>query len=253
MTNHHDDIAEMLGAYALNAVDSAERAMVEDHLQSCPRCRAEVSDHRWVGAQLANSGGDAPDGLWDRIAATLEETAPAMRLDLPVPPAAIIPLAGRRRRGHRIVVGLVAAAAALVIGVLGAQVIAQEDRIEDLQTALGDEAILSAANLALVDPAAAHTRLRSPDGATTAAAVLLPNGLGYLMAQDMPTLDQGLTYQLWGQTRGGLISLGLLGPAPHDVVAFQAAADIRALAITTEVAPGVKASVNPPALAGTFD
>jgi len=253
VTADHDDIVELLGAYALHAVDPAERDAIERHLEECPRCRAEVADHRWVATQLGNSGGDAPDGLWDRIAATLEETAPAMRLDLPVPGGAVIPLADRRRRGNRLVVGAVAAAAAVVIAVLGVQVVAQDDRIEDLQVALEDEAMLSAANLALADPSAARTQLVSPDGAVTVAAVLLPNGMGYLMAQDMPSLDRDLTYQLWGQTGSGLISLGLLGADPNEIVAFQAADDVQALAITEEQAPGVERSTNTPALAGTFD
>ena len=249
----HETISELLGAYALHAVDPAERTEIERHLEECPRCRAEVAEHQWVATQLGNSGGDAPDGLWDRIAGTLEESAPPMRLDLPAPGGAIIPLAGRRRRGNRIVVGAVAAAAAAVIAVLGVQVVAQDDRIEDLEVALEDEALMSAANLALANPAAARTQLASPDGSIEVAAVLLPDGTGYLMAQDMPELDADRTYQLWGQTESGLISLGVLGREPNEIVGFQAAGGVEALAITEEQAPGVERSANAPALAGTFD
>jgi hypothetical protein len=253
MSASHDDVAELLGAYALHAVDPDEQAEIERHLEGCPRCRAEVADHRWVATQLGNSGGDAPDGLWDRIASTLEETAPPMRLDLPVPQGQVVPLAPRRRQGNRLVVAALAAAAAVVIGLLGAQVLSQDDRIDDLQVALEERAILSAANVALSDPSAERARLQSPDGAISATAVLLADGTGYLMADGMPALDDDLTYQLWGQTDGGLISLGLLGADPNEVVAFQAADDVQALAVTREQAPGVAQSQNPPALAGTFD
>jgi hypothetical protein len=145
------------------------------------------------------------------------------------------------------------AAAALVIGVLGVQVVRQDQRIDELRTALGSETMLRAANLALTDPGAHQARLRSVDGTVTATAVVLPDGTGYLMAEDMPALARDRTYQLWGQTSGGLISLGLLGSHPAAVVAFQATDGVAALAITDERAPGVVSSTNPPALAGHLD
>jgi len=72
----HEELQELLGAYALDAVDADERGRVEDHLRGCARCRAEVEQHREVAAQLAYTGADAPDGLWRRIAAQLD-AAPA--------------------------------------------------------------------------------------------------------------------------------------------------------------------------------
>jgi hypothetical protein len=249
MTATHDDVAELLGAYALNAVDPDERALVDAHLEVCPRCRAELQDHDAVTALLGNSGGAAPDGLWDRIASTLEETAPPMRLDLPAGAGTVVPLAGRRRLPRA---GFLAAAAAavVVIGALGVQVVRQEDRISDLREAMTDEGMLRAANLALRDPRAEEASLTSPDGDLSASAVLLPDGTGYLMLDGVPDLREGRTYQLWGQTEGGLISLGLLGDQPEEVVAFQASDHIDALAITEEDAPGVVQSSNPPTLTG---
>ena len=82
--------------------------------------------------------------------------------------------------------------------------------------------------------------------------MLLPDGTGYLLTDDLPALDDSRTYQLWGQTGGGLISLGLLGANPGEVVPFQASGDIAALAITEEVAGGVGQSENSPALLGRF-
>jgi hypothetical protein len=248
----HDQIMELLGAYALNAVEPDEVAEVERHLDGCPRCRDEVRAHREVAALLGNSGGAAPDGVWDRIAGALEESAPPMRLSLtPQSEAQVVPLARRRRqRPGRVLVGLAGAAVAVVIAVLGVQVVTLQDRYDDLQAALEDDAVLSAANLALVDPAATRTDLAAPDGGLTASAVLLPNGTGYLMVHDLPELDTDRTYQLWGQTDGGLISLGILGADPNDVVPFQASDDLAALAITEEVSGGVVQSANPAVVVG---
>ena len=39
----HDEAAELLGAYALDAVEADERDAIEHHLNECPRCRAEVA------------------------------------------------------------------------------------------------------------------------------------------------------------------------------------------------------------------
>ncbi len=249
----HDEVVELLGAYALHAVDPDEAALVERHLDECPRCRDEVRGHRGVATLLGNSGGDAPADLWDRIASTLEVEAPPMRLSLPGSGATIIPIASRRRtRGNRVVIAAIGAAAAVTIGALGVKVVQQDDQINRVSTALGDDAMLTAANLALVDPSAIQSTLRSPDGTLSASAVVLPNGTGYLVVHELPALDDTRTYQLWGQTAGGLISLGLLGAHPAAVLPFQVSGDVAALAITEEVAGGVLQSQNPPALLGRF-
>ncbi len=62
-----DDFEELLGAYALDACDPDEAAAVAAHLNDCPRCRAELAAHLEVAGVLGNLGGEAPDGLWDRI------------------------------------------------------------------------------------------------------------------------------------------------------------------------------------------
>jgi hypothetical protein len=76
------DVEELLGAYALDAVDPDEREAVERHLPECPRCRNELAGHLEVAALLGNTGAPAPDGVWARIASSLEEPPPALRLSL---------------------------------------------------------------------------------------------------------------------------------------------------------------------------
>jgi anti-sigma factor RsiW len=76
----HAELQELLGAYALDAVEADEAAAIERHLPTCPRCRTELADHREVAALLGYAGGSAPSGLWDRIVASLEEPPPALRL-----------------------------------------------------------------------------------------------------------------------------------------------------------------------------
>lgn len=254
----HDQIAELLGAHALHAVEPDEAALVEAHVAECPRCRAELHDHRAVATLLGNSGGDAPDGLWDRIASALEEAPPPMRLDLQAGEGRVVPLAPRRApevasarlstRGR----WLAAAAAVVVIAGLGAVALRQEDRISDLQATLARQGTSAEAMQALSDPDARTVELASADGSVSIPAVLLPDGTGYLLAGDLAALGPQRTYQLWGQTDAGLVSLGLLGSNPNDVVAFQGGHEISALAVTDEEAPGVVQSANQPVVAGAF-
>jgi hypothetical protein len=242
----HEEIQELLGAYALNAVDPDEVELVERHLEECPRCRSEVAGHRDVATRLGNAGGDAPEGLWDRIASHLEETPPPMRLPLPGADHGVIPLAPRRRaRSNRMVVAALGVAAALAIGVLGVQVVRQQDQLDRFEAALDDGSML--------DPDAASADLQSTDGDVRGSAVLLSNGTGYLMVDELPALEDGRTYQLWGKTSSGVISLGLLGSEPGAILPFQAGEDLDALAITAEEAGGVVQSENAPVVAGGFD
>src|SRR5262249_58918174 len=93
------------------------------------------------------------------------------------------------------------------------------------------------ARTAATAPGARHASLTDADGKTLATAVLSRDGTGYLTA-NLPTAAAGETYQLWGITRTGTVSLGVLGRDPATV-AFKAAAPTMSLAITTEVAGGV--------------
>ena len=249
MSDVHEHISELLGAYALHAVEPDEVDAIEAHLSECPRCRAELAEHAEVAALLGNSGADAPEGLWDRIAGALEDGPPPMRVTVSPAEADVIPLA-RARRPRAL--SLAAAAAAVVAVVaLGTQVVRQQGEIDDLQSAMVDDALLTAANEALADPDGSRSTLVSPDGTLRAVAVLLPDGTGFLLGDALPELAGDRTYQLWGQVGDELVSLGVLGGSP-EVAAFQADGDVAALAVTEEVAGGVVRSEQSPTVAGRF-
>lgn len=58
----------LLGAYALDAVDQAEREQVEAHLAGCAACRRELARLR-EAADMLPSASRPPEGLWKRIVA----------------------------------------------------------------------------------------------------------------------------------------------------------------------------------------
>lgn len=254
MNYSHDDIAELLGAYALDAVEPDEADAVEAHLVECPRCTAEVAEHREVAAMLAHTGAPAPDGLWTRIAESLEEPPPEMSIPLTTsePEGGVVELAERRRGriARWLPAGAAAAAVLVVVGLVAGLVVADDeggsvDRSEDVALPLLEDV----ARRVLNDPDAVKVNLTSSDGELAAPAAIDADGSGYLFGNALPALDETQTYQLWGVSDGAVVSLGVLGASP-DVVAFHVGDGVRSLVITQEVAGGVPSSANPPFLAG---
>jgi anti-sigma-K factor RskA len=242
----HDEVAELLGAYALDAVDADERAAIEAHLSTCARCRAEVAEHREVAALLAHEGGDAPDGLWSRIAGSLDAPPPELRLR-PVPPSAAAEQVVRRPVPRWATAVLAAAAAVLVV--LGVTVVRQGDRIDELEATATTDPLEVALQAALDDPTTTVVELASPDGSVQLRGAVTDDGRGFLRASSLPALDEDRTYQLWGAAPSGdLVSLGVLGADP-GVVAFDASG-FELLAVSEEDLPGVLAPTADPVVAG---
>ncbi len=239
----HAEVAELLGAYALDALEVDEARQVASHLADCPSCAAEVTQHREVAGLLAAGWLPAPDGVWEQIAEALEENPPPVPDVLALAPA-------RRRRGVWARVATVAAVvAALVIGALGTRVFDDQRRLDDLAVALAGEELTRAANAAANHPDAVPVALRSADGSVEADAYLLPDGTGFLVSDTLAALDPAETYQLWAVVGTAKISLGVLGPDP-GVSAFRVVGDVSALAITEEEAGGVVVSQRAPTVVG---
>ena len=253
---NHEEIAELLGAWALDAVDSEEAAMVAAHLEVCPRCAQEVDGYREAAAALAFVGTTAPGGLWERIEARLEEEPPpaldmARITRLPSATSDGGRVAGRTGTGRRrsgvvrigpwSVTGVRAAAAtALAVAAVGIALLGLQ--VQHLHTQVGH--LASRSQFALPD-GAVRVNLRSPDRSTLVPAVLSADGDGFVEVGNLPVLPPGQTYQLWAVTGGRRISIGVLGNT-FDVSTFKAQGTIDLLAITAEDAPGVEQSDKPP-------
>jgi anti-sigma factor RsiW len=269
----HEEIEELLGAYALDAVDPETAAVIEAHLAECMRCAAEVAQHHEVAGLLANSGGAPPARLWDGIASQLDGTSDqswdrlAARLDEPGTVRALAPDAAeatvtpidssRGRKWMSAGAGVVAAAAAVLALVFGLQVHHLNSQVNALQS--GPQ-LSAAEQAALASPSTRQVALAStsPTGARTTPAtiVLTAAGTGFLInhsADGLTPLPSDRTYQLWGVVGERTISLGLLGPRP-DIVPFSVAgsAPVTEFAITDEVAGGVVQSVNSPVAVGAL-
>ena len=245
MADEREPIDELLGAYALDAVDDHERRQVEAYLETDPRARAEVEAHREVAAMLAFSGERPPDGLWDRIAGALEEAAPTPGPEL----ARVLPIDRRRRR--RGLLGTVAAAVGVAAAAVAITLVVVDRTGSDEPFDAGT--IDQAFGQAWASPDGRHTELVADTADFSADAVVLPTGTGFLSASGLPELPETETYQLWGvYGDDDVISLGVLGNRP-GIEPFTAEDDVQTLVITREQAGGVMASTTGAVLAGELN
>ena len=251
----HDEASDLLGVYALDAVDGDERTELEEHLETCPRCRAELDSLREVATAMGNSVETPPEGLWSQIALRLpvrqegEEPPPMPQLAQEPRSPFRAPAAGptRRRRVLTGTVGAIAVAAASVAAVLGIGLVRADNKVSNLQAAS------PAVTAALHAPGHHLVVLDSTTFKTEQAkVVVLPSGQGFLVSSTLPSLDNGRTYQLWAIEGNQPISLGLLGHAPGQA-AFTMAGSTRTshLSITAEPAGGSVFPTGPIIATGT--
>jgi anti-sigma factor RsiW len=260
VSEYHDQFSELLGAYALDAVDPDEQAQIELHLRTCPWCAAEVAEHREVASLLSHTGTDAPEGVWDRIVAELSPPAPPLRMSFsplgevdPVaglavprvaPPAqtgSVTPL--RPSRVSR-TLGAVLAVAACLLLVLGVVAVDQQRRIQRMEETAAPP---SPAGAALV------VELSGDDADSGAKAVVEHSGQGVLVSHDLPDVSDDELYQLWGSIDGVILSLGTFDSAT-EVVNFQLDPErldlVEGFMVTLEKSPGAPTSEHPPVIIG---
>lgn len=223
---------ELLGAYALDALDADERRAVDEYLLVSPQARAEVREHQEVATFLAFSGASAPDGLWDRISGSLDGVAPSPGPEL----AKVMPIDRRRRMAGRVASWALASAAAAVIAVVAVQVIDGRSEVRD--------PIAEAVDQARADRDSRVAMLTAEGSDVSVEAIVDQDGHGYLIASELPALSSDQTYQLWGVVNDTVISLGILGRSP-EIESFSVEGDLTALVITEEVAGGVAVSEQP--------
>lgn len=262
------DLDELLGAYALDAVDDDERARVEDYLAINPRAAEEVRQHREVATMLAFTGMDAPDGVWARIENEIEASAPEPGPELakvfaleapdstkvvgapetPAAPTSPVTDLTAERASRRAPMWLLGAAAAVALFVAGAVLVAG---LSDDSTG---NPLRDAYAAAEADRDSVRTELVAEGSDAVAVGLIDQDGHGYLDASTLPPLESGLTYQLWGviAENGDVVSLGILGSTP-ELETFTVESEVAALAVTIEQSPGVISDGNPDgAFVGTF-
>jgi anti-sigma-K factor RskA len=250
----HEEFADALSAYALDAMDGAERRAFEAHLASCRQCQDELAELRRVTAGI---------GL-----ATAPEAPPAplrartLRHATAQPRAAV----GAARRGGSLMPWLLAAAAVFVAVVATGYALA-------LRTELDSVSALASAAAARVETLRAEllqlredsARLRTvvnivnaPDvrqarlagsgeaaGATGRAFWSQSTGLVFNAAK-LPQLAPDRSYELWvippgadaTPVSGGVLTVAADGTATHAVPLPAGVPAAAVVAVTIEAAGG---------------
>ena len=282
--DQHQLVAELLGAFALHAVDPDEAEMVERHLAECPRCQIEVDQLRAVAAAMGNSSEPPSVALWDRIAAQLAVPVGASRqADVPtaslratggghlleMPRAGIpnepaqrphrrsVPPAGsksHRRAWTTVAVGAAAACAALA-AVFGIKWSDANSRVNELQNALVHHGTRAAVDAALESPGRRVVDLRSSDGVQVAELVVRRDAGGFVVSSRMRALPVEETYQLWAEIGHRAISLGLLGARLGEGDAFSVGSSVghvTEVMVTVEPSGGVVSPGSAPVASGAL-
>jgi anti-sigma-K factor RskA len=225
----HNELRDMLGAYALGAVTAEEAAAMRAHLATCAECQAELAE-LWAAVDALPEGIEPlapPLALRDRIAAAIaaEPLAPAP----PPPPAPAItsrPVAPVVRpaawwSGAR---PWVAAAAVLLL--ISAALLIWALRLRDQI-----QSVPAAETIALAPTDAAP-------GASGDVRYLPDNQLFVVDVRDLPPLAPGEVYEVWLiPHQGAPVPAGTFDRPTdrHAVIADRG--QYQALAITTEPGP----------------
>jgi hypothetical protein len=193
---NHDQIRELLEAYALGVLEPAEQAAVEEHLPGCESCRRLAADYAIVAEAL-------PAAL---AAATPSQPDPALR-------AHLLRRLGRPRLRVRVSTAAAALALAVAVALLAwttqlNQTLATE-RALYAQLAGQQEIVFEVVD----SPEATRVVLRPPvPGSTAYGKVFTTPDLPFVvaMAGRLPTPPAGQLYHLWLERDGATVLAGTL-------------------------------------------
>ncbi|MGW6979101.1 anti-sigma factor [Streptomyces sp. NPDC054932] len=204
---HRSDVHALTAAYALNALDPAEREQFTAHLAQCEECRQEVAEFRATAARLAAAASQPPP------ASMKQQTMAAVDGVRQLPPRSStalspVPLRGvLRRKAGLLVVAASVVAAALFAGLAAWQ--HQESRQYE-QQARRSEQHLEDVTTVLTAPDARAARGRTSNGASTAVVSSALRNKAVFTASGLPAPVSGKTYQLWLDHDGTMRPAGFI-------------------------------------------
>jgi hypothetical protein len=252
----HEQYADDLALYALDAFRGEDRARLEEHLATCAACRLELEQLRGDTALLALSaaGPRPPQRARQRL---LDAVAREPRLPAAVPASP--------RRSWWGALGWAAAAAILVLAASfwKENVVLQQGlasaRSQAAETAR-EMAELRKVAAPIIEPEAQRVTLvaaKAPPQPQGKAFYLRNRGSLVFLANNMPPLPPQKVYELWLiPTSGAPIPAGLFKPDAHGSASvvnppLPAGAEAKAFAITVENAAGSSAPTMPIVMMGS--
>lgn len=251
----HEQFADDLTLYALDALDAGERLGIEKHLEECSACRAEMERLRddFVLLALSASGPTPPPLCRERLLHAIRNEprhAPARP---------------RTRSAWLNALGWAAAAAAMIVVIWLAR---QNRRLEGQVATLQARSTAAQRQLLEARELAALLTSASAEQFTLAASNTAPqpggraiydpaSGTLVFIASNMPAVPSQKTYELWLiPTSGAPVPAGVFKPNARGTATvikplLPTGLDAKTFAITIEPEAGSSAPTSQPILVGT--
>lgn len=248
MNDMHVD--DQIDLYALGALEPNEQMVVDEHLDTCVRCRTRLEEAKRLVALLAWTPDqhEPPPALRDRVVRHARQTRQPVtnqhwwqRFD---------PGAWGWTRPRRIA-GFGLAAAALILALLG-NTFRLQRHVARLQSEVMEPQV---AQLLRTPGARLVVLLPQASGSTGTGQMLMNNAgtQGYLVTDALPPLPTDKAYQLWmigsaGPTNAGVFTVDQQGVATVLVNIPGQAQNYQATGVTVEPAGGSPQPTSDPIL-----
>jgi anti-sigma-K factor RskA len=229
-----DDVAALISAHALGALEPDQAALAEEHIAASDACRRAYEDALETAAALALAVADSepPAELRGRIlAAARAERAPLAK---PAAPKRRFRLAGLLTpSGGFAVIGV---AAAIVFALIAVSQHNSADSARDRQEAL--VAVLSAPDARVV--------ALTPSGGGAPSGRLIVSADRAALVSSLRPAPPGRTYQAWGLPAGGGAPVPLPTFSHAGAVLLDGVGKYDKVAVTVEPSGGSKAPTTKP-------
>lgn len=240
MSTPEHDIHGLTAAYAVDALDAADRARVETHLGECADCRRDLREFRETAVRLAYAEAEPPpERIWERLRGSLPETRqipPETEADGGGPEGAVVPL--RPRRVARFLPWSVAAAALLLAATLAGVAGLQQARMAELAEHTEKmEGLIAASDAQVSDGPVPGSEAQATVVASTEYDMVM------IVVKGLPPAPEGMGYQLWYFDNDDAVRpAGMLEPSDDGEMLTAMSADLgpaRQLGISTEPVDGM--------------
>jgi anti-sigma-K factor RskA len=262
----HEQFAEDLALYALNALEGEDRAILEKHLATCSECRLELEQLRRDGALLALStiGPKPPARARQRLLDAVAKDAAAS----PTSRAQNAREMGHPSAPQRSWWGALGWAATAAVIVFAASLWKENIALKQSLASASAQAIQSTRELEdlrrisapLIAPEAQHITLvamKTPPQPQGKAFYLRNRSSLVFMANNMPALPPQKAYELWLiPMQGAPVPAGMFKPDAHGSATvvnppLPSGMEAKAFAITVENEAGASTPTMPIMMMGT--
>ncbi|MFD9161672.1 anti-sigma factor domain-containing protein [Streptomyces sp. NPDC059558] len=207
MSHRRTDLHTLTAAYALDALEPAEREAFTPHLAACEACRRETAEFRATAARMAAAVAEAPpNAMRQRTMAAVDAVR---QLPPRVAAGAPAPALGGSLRRRSVPLALVAGLA-VAVAFAGLTVRQHQEGDDIAHRARQTEQRLDAVSAVLAAPDARTAHGRAGNGALGTVIASDQLDTAVFAAAGLPAPAAGKTYQLWLAHDGAMRPAGFI-------------------------------------------